>query len=285
MLIIGCGGRRPEPPTPHGTLLGIASEFQLLAPRDVYRDPPGRELTGKAIARATLVRLANYETLYPGRFEPEIAVLKGRAFELMLDLESARFAYLEAAEHDTELREDCIARAARLESLLEARDLYIGGDTPEDQLALLRQQAVLLQRKSREMSGTTQQYLALAVAEQAEVLHAEYLAAHRWVLTSGDERAEEAMRALVENHRQSWRGLEHALRLVRLYRELAEEELRLHPPHTAGFDTTRVFSNLDKSLDLLSRVSQADGRPERLVASRELDTLLALREMVAERSR
>src|SRR5690606_25277793 len=117
LLIVGCGGRRPEPPSPHGTLLGIASEFQLLAPRDMYRDEPGRELTGQSIARATLIRLANYETLYPDRFVPEIAVLKGRAFELMLDLESARAAYLDAATHDTELREDCLQRAERLGTL------------------------------------------------------------------------------------------------------------------------------------------------------------------------
>ncbi len=283
--LTGCGGRDPAPPTPHGTLLGIASEFQLLAPRDMYRDAPGTELTGQSVARATLVRLANYETLYPGRFDPEVAVLKGRAFELMLDLESARLAYLEAARHETELREDCTERAARLSELLEAGQLRPSGDSTEDQAALLRRQAVFLRQKAGEMGPTPQRALALAVAEQAQVLHAEFVASHRWVLASGDDRAVEYMELLVEANRASWRSLEHALRLARLHRELAEEEMRLQPPHTAGFDRTRVLHHIDESLGLLSRISQADGRPERLVASRELDTMLALRELVIARSR
>jgi hypothetical protein len=251
----------------------------------MYRDEPGRELTGQSIARATLIRLANYETLYPDRFVPEIAVLKGRAFELMLDLESARAAYLDAATHDTELREDCLQRAERLGTLLEASRLRMSGDSPEDQVELLWRQAMVLRERTTQMEGTTQHALARAATEQAEVLHAEFLAAHRWVLASGDRRAEVALVNLVGNHRESWRALEHALRLARFYRELAEEELRLHPPHTAGFDSARVNDHLDQALDLLARVSQADGRPERMVAMRELDTVLALREMVTERSR
>lgn len=280
----GCGRAKFQPVSPHETLLSIAAEFELLAARDPYVDPPAVELTGQHIARATLVRLANYRSLYPGRFTPEVLVLEGRAYERLADFESARRAFLEAAEEETALGEVALRRAAHLERLLEARHPPTRSGSLEDLLRSLQEQARACLRLAEEFDDPLYAALARVEAEQAQVRRAELLAVNRWVLPDGEAQALEAFRQLLATHSRSHRALEHALRLARYHRELAEEEIRMHPPGTIDFDRARVIGLIDQSLDLLYRVSQADGREERILAAKELDAVIALRELVIARS-
>jgi len=279
-----CGRREFSPYSPHENLLSIAAEFQLLAASDPYRDRPREELTGQNIARATLVRLANYESLHPDRFSPEVAFLKACAFERLHDHQSAAESFRAAADADADLRDDASRRAEANEAILRIRrpDALPGGI--EETLALLDRQAVEFERLADEGDDPIYAALARCEAEQAEVGRAELLAANRMMLADGDAQALEAFESLVSKHRDSARALEHALRLASFRRRLAEEELRLNPPETLRFDRARVLAHLDACLDLLHRVSQADGRPERLVARHELDAVLALRDDVLDRS-
>ncbi|MBI5154758.1 hypothetical protein HZA57_05930 [Candidatus Poribacteria bacterium] len=284
--LAGCGRGRYPAYSPHENLLSVAAEFELLASKDPYRDEAPDELTGRNIARATLVRLANYASLHPGRFAPEVLVLRARAYELLQDYESARRSYLEAAEFDSPLGEDCVRRAALLDELLALGRLAAEASTIEDQPEALTRQATALRRFAERQAEKEPLYssLALVEAEQAEVSRAELLAANRWLLPDGEQQAIEAFEALVRDHQTSHRSLEHALRLARLYREFAEEEARLHPPRTLSFRAERFATLVDQCTEILYRVSQADGHAERLVAQHELDAVLALREMVMERA-
>ncbi|MDK2970487.1 MAG: hypothetical protein PWP23_242 [Candidatus Sumerlaeota bacterium] len=286
VLLAACGGNKARLAaySPHENLLSIAAEFELLDARDPYAHYPAEELTGHNIARATLVRLANYSALHPGRFAPEVLVLKARAYERLGDYEGARRAYREAATYDSPLKEDALRRAALDERLLAIRQLDAGSKTLEDSLRSLQRQAEAFRKLATEIEDAEYQALARVEAESAEVQRAEMLAANRWVLPDGEAQALEALRTIVANHSESRRGLEHALRLARFQRELAEEEARLNPPETLEFRADRAFALLDDSLEILYRVSQADGRPERLVAARELDAVLALKEMLRSRA-
>jgi hypothetical protein len=285
-VLAGACSRTTHPPySPHENILSIAAEYQLLAAQDPYAKPNAEDLTGQDIARATLVRLANYESLHPGRFTPEVQVLKARAFERLHDYESARAAYREAAEYDTELRGDCTRRIGVLDELLRlTRIARQDAQSLEGTLGLLREQAAEFRRFAGAQEDAFYASLARVEAEQAETTRAELVAANRWLLPDGETQALDGFNTLVADHTGSKRALEHALRLARFHRELAEEEVRLHPPGTLDFDRTRFLRHVDAALDLVYRVSQADGRPERLVASHELDTLLALREMVLARA-
>ena len=284
LLAASCARERAPVYTPHENLLSVAAEFELLSAKDPYRDPPGEILTGQDVSRATLVRLANYASLHPGRFAPETAALRARAIERLRDFQSARDAYLEAAAYETEIAEDCRARAAILEKLLAARATIEESPGLEETLLLLSDSATALRRLASEADKPLYRSLALAEAEQAEVMRAEILANNRWVLKDGEARALDALAALTRDHAESHRALSHALRLARFHRQLAEEEARVSPPGTLEFDRRYFVENVDAALDLLHRVSQADGRPERLVATYELDTVLALREMVLEQA-
>lgn len=282
--LCACSRREFSPYSPHENILSVAAEFQLLAASDPYRDPPPEELTDQNIARATLVRLANYESLHPDRFSAEVAFLKGCAFERLHDHESARDAFRLAAAASEEVRPDAERRAAANEALLRVRTPEAMPSSLEETLSLLDRQRVAFERLAEETEDPLYAALARCEQEQAEVGRAELIAANRMMLADGERQALEAAEALVANHRESARALEHALRLASFRRRLAEEELRLNPPETLRFDRARTLAHLDACLDVLHRVSQADGRPERLVARHELDAVLALRDAVLDRA-
>ncbi len=283
LVCTSCSKREFRPYSPHESLLSVAAEYHLLASTDPYTQWPVEDLTGRNIARSTLSRLANYERLHPGRFSSEVDFLRACALERLRDYAGAREAFLSAGD-EPELRDESIRRAeanARLLNVLE--ETSESGDLMATLQALATRAGAFWELAS-DFDDSLYASLAKAESEQAEVARAELLVSSRTVVPDGNRQALEALQTLAANHRESVRALGHALRLASLYRELAEEEIRLRPPETAGFDARQVADHLERSLDLLYRVSQADGRPERLVARHELDAVLALREMVLDRA-
>ncbi len=285
LVLAGCGRSAPSSYSPHENLLSIAAEFELLASRDPYREPVSRDLTGQAIHRATLLRLGAYEELHPGRLAPEVLVYKARALELLGDYGSALRHYEAAAEYDTELRDYANDRVRKLDRLLVSLAPPPATNDLMEMLVHLEEQG----RELRELAGTFDEALyrslAMREAEEAEVRRGEMMAANRFLLPDGERQALLAFEELVSNHRQSARAMEHALRLARYHRDLAEEEVRLNPPERLGFSADRFRRHYEEATDLLYRISQADGRPERLIARHELDAVLALGEEVARRAR
>lgn len=270
--------------SPHETVLSVAAEFELLASLDPYGDRMGRDLSGQSIARSTLVRLANYESVHPGRFRPEVLMYKARALELLGDYESAARNFREVAEFDTELKEEALRRAGILDGLRVILTEPARGSL-EEILEDLDGQAAELREYARTLDDPWYRSLALREWEATDVRRAELLAANRFLVADGDSQAVEAFAALLSNHRESARALEHALRLARFHRSLAEEEARLNPPETVWFSGERFKHHYDQATDLFYRISQADGEPERLVARHELDALLRFGETVGERMR
>lgn len=287
VLLPSCARGPTYPPySPHENLLSIATEFSLLAPRDPYREYPGQDLTGQSIARITLVRLANYESLHPDRLVPEILMLRARALEVLGDYRSARRNYLEAAEYDTELRAEAEQRAAVLGRLLVA----MGGEPAADggiaeAAVFLAERAAALRAIAGDLDDRYYAGLARMEAENADVERAEVFVTARFLLPDGDAQAQQALERLVTDHRDSRRSLEHAMRLADFHATLAREEVRLHPPESARFDEARFRRHHEAALDLFYRIAQADGQPEKIVARHRLDAMLAYGEQVLGRAR
>ncbi len=284
-LLTSCRSTDRFPPySPHDNLLSITAEFQLLSARDPYRDGPAPDLTGRNIARATFIRLANYEDLHPGRLTPEVLTLKARALEWLGDYQGSRRAYLDAAEYDSPLRGENLARADYLLELL----IILDSPPPESlepMIVFMANQARELRALASRAENDILRGIVLREAEAAEVRRAELMAANRWMLPDGEEQALQALTNVVSNHRESHRAMEHALRLARYHKSLAEEEFRIRPPDGLEFNRERFQRHFDAAADLLYRVSQADGRPERKIARHELDALLNFGQMVQEKAR
>lgn len=286
IAVFGCRSSDKYPDySPHENLLSIAADFQLAASLDPYRDPPGEDLTGQSIARATLVRLANYQDMHPGRLTPEVLTFKARALERLGEYESAKRNYEEAAEYDTELQADCRRRAENLEQIIVARTPPPPDSDVEAVLRVFAAQGDEFRRLAAALEDPFYQSLALREAEDADVRRAELLARSRHLFPNGRDQAQRALEELLRDHSESRRALEHAMRLAHFHRELAEEEVRLNPPEQGRFSIEIFKRHYDEAADLLYRISQADGRPERLVARHELDALLAYGEQIQRRAR
>lgn len=284
--LTACQSRhRFEAYSPHENVLSIAAEFGLLSSLDPYRDEVGRDLTGQSIARSTLVRLANYEALHPGRLTPEVLAYKGRALELLGEYESAQRNYRESAQYDTELKEDCLRRVDALGRLIVAGGAPPAGANLEETINFLGSQSTEYRQLSRSFQDALYQSLALRESESAELRRAELMIANRYLLVDGEQQAQKALEDLIANNKESARSLEHALRLAHYHRELAEEEVRLRQPELSGFSLDRFKTHYDAAVDLLYRISQADGRRERLVARHELDALLEYGGQIEARAR
>lgn len=286
LLVGGCSRNKSVPPySPHENVLSLTSEFLLLASKDPYREESGQDLTGQSITRSTLVRLANYEALHPGRLTPEVLFLRARALELLGDYRSAIRNYQECGEFDTELRAEAARRGELLERMMVAGGSAVVTDQLEGQITDLATRATDLRRVVRMMEDRYYSSLAMREAEQMDVVRAELMATHRYLLPDGERQAVDALEALVSNHRESRRALAHALRLARFHKALAEEEVRINPPEGPGFSVDRFQVHYDRAVDLLYRISQADGRPEKNLARFELDAMLAFGEQIRERAR
>lgn len=284
-LIVGCGPKKIDPYAPHETLLSIATEFQLLASGDPYSDPPRMDISGQHIARATIVRLANYEALHPERFELEVEMLKARSYEWLGDNTLAEKLYSDLAAIESPYKENALSRAAFHKRLQELQPQLESLPTVDAFLEELERSEAALSAYAEEQEEALLKSFVLRSAEEVAVRRAELLASNRLLLENGNELAISSLKELNTTYADSARALNHALRLARLYRELAEEELRLHPPSGHRFDRDLCLAYLNESLDLLYRISQADGTEEKLIAQRELDTLLLIKEFAIKDSR
>ncbi|MDX2177427.1 MAG: hypothetical protein SF028_13255 [Candidatus Sumerlaeia bacterium] len=284
LALAACGGRKYPAYSPHENILSIATEFQLLAAQDPYYDPPARDLAGQTLARATLVRLENYQELHPERFAPEIDMLRARALEWLGDLAAAERIYDELASTPGELRDTARSRLAALRRVTQAP----GAPDRADELLARLEQLAAESRAYADLTLDSQDpfYASLARREweNADVRRAELIAANVLLLPNGEELARSALDELVRTHQNSARALEHALRLGDFHADMARLELRLNPPGQAFFDRARFQRHYEAAADLYYRVSQADGRPERLVAKHRLDALLALGTLVSQRA-
>lgn len=284
----GCGRPHFDPYAANEGLLSIATEYQIVRGVDIYRQEIPRDVTGQNLARATLVRLANYERLpqHVGRFAPEVAWLKGQAFADLGDYGAARREFSLCADFDTELRPkalDAATLAGEFDHLvgkfspdLTSLEAYLASRaTQRDSLVVLRDRA----------KGSRWETLAEVEIENADIARAEFLDANRQSLADGEKRAQQAFENLLKTHRESRRALSHALRLAEFHLAAARRIVQLRDPERGDFEFAPFAAHLEPALDLLHRVSQADGHEEKPIAQHQLDAALAWYEEIRRLSR
>lgn len=283
--MLGCARGTDSVFSPHESLLSIVNEYQLFQGVDLYRNSFPQDLTGQNVARATLVRLANYEELYPGRFAPEIEMLRGRALSDLGDYATARDHFLKCAEFDTALR----PRARESADVAAQLDAIVGRTVNmaslDAHLSDRERQIADLQAFTDQFRGTRWEALGRMERETIEMLRAELIDANQFAIPSGAQRAQQAFEQVARDNPDSRRALSHALRIARFHLDQARLLEQTQDPERGHFDWSGFSSHLEVALDLLHRVSQADGHPEKVLARHQLDEALAYYEMIRKRAR
>jgi hypothetical protein len=262
-------------------------------PDDTYRFEPARDLSGRNVYRASLIRLENMERLHDealraGYMDEVIAFAKARALERLRAYELAVESYRRAARCEGELESEARQGEAMCEGLAEASALGFergrpaaeGGETvppddPEDALREYDTRVALLEALLSEAGSSHFAAVIREELERADLARAGYFEARRQTTDNGDVRSLAERQRLVTRHRESKNANRHLLGLADLYATLAQEYVAARPPESLWFDPP-VFQDLvDGAAKLYEVVANQDGTPEKLEAARRLEAFLA----------
>jgi hypothetical protein len=285
----------PEPDPryrPVENVLEVVAVLRAHVPDDTYRFEPARDFTGRNVYRSSLLRLESMqrvhaETLQAGHLDGVIAFAKGRSLERLRAFDLAAGEYRLAADLDRELAEDALESAEICDALALAAG--IGVDLGQVSDATARVDEAELARVVSAFDERTQRLELLAQEagdshyapvvreeiERTDVARAQYFSALRKVLPNGDVRASAELQRVVTRHRDSKHTSRHILALARLYEDLAVEYVEANPPQGLFFDPARFQELVDAASRLYETVSEQDGRPEKIEASRRLEAFLA----------
>ena len=274
--------RNATPPQfePAESLLSIVAEFQRHRDADLYRFPYPRDVSDQNVFKATLVRLANYQTLNPGKFRDLVAFTRAQAYARLGEYETALRFCQEAQAAGGELG----ARAAEIRKTLEAFRNATRLPATIDSFAGFRRALETRSAQCRQLAGqlTREPWRSLAQCEweRAEVELAEFLWANRQVIPDGPTRAIEMLDALRKRHQQSKNFHRHTVRLGDWAAEMAAEYAALFPPERALFawEDFERWTALAKSGYL--EVAQSYGADERAEAAAKLAGVEAMEHRV-----
>lgn len=283
----GCfmfGGKIP-PPSYNESILSIVADVQLNAQEDIYQYPYPVDLTGQNIFKATLVRLANYENLYPGKHLESVYYVKGLCHEKLGDYALAIANY-----------QDCVStndpvlapRAKDRADVLTRMNLILlrGRSTGTLQEMLLDSQRRIDELKSlmAPLANTTFLYLVMIEVENAQTYRALLLKNNRYLLDNGTQQSLDALQALIQDHATSKNSLRHYLMLGDLYFELAKEYAALNSPETHMFEWDEFEKLIVPAQNLYYTVEKTDGFPEKLEGRYKLQAALKFAQTVRQKS-
>jgi len=278
LLIVACRGAVRTPPQyePAESLLTIVAEFQRYRDADLYRFPYPRDVSGQNVFKSTLVRLGNYETLYPNKNADVIAYTRAQAYGRLGEYEQATSFCKLAAKLGVELAGRANQDLKALEDFRKTTAFARKAETLADLEKLLQERVQGCKQLVAPHSAQPWLSLAQCEWEQAEVDLAEFLWANRQVIANGPKRALDLLEQIRTRHRQSKNFYRHTLRLGNWAHELAAEYAVVFPPERAQFLWDDFQRWVARAKSLYLEVGQSFGAQERSEAAAQLAALEAL---------
>ncbi len=279
-------GDAPAYAQPAENLLLIVADIQRHVNDDVYRFPYATDVTGQNIFRASLVRLANYEKLYPGRMTDVISLAKAQAWERLCSFPEAAANYDKAAKS-----EDAAIKKVAGEGFERAKRFALASESELDQSnprTFERDMTLrieLLGKLASEFKSTPYACLARVVRERCQMQLSEFFVSMRFLQPYSTKQAEEALKKNSDANRDSKLLYAHHLRLADFYYERAREYILKNDPAGANFNLKDFESFVNPARSEYKIVEEADGFPEKLEGRAKLLALEAFLDRVLERAR
>jgi hypothetical protein len=244
---------------------------------------------GQNVFRAGLVRMANWEKLHPGQAKDVLAINRALCWERLGAFGEAEREYREAEKSspDPAIRRAAAEGAETAVKVQEIIAVPIDQSIPRIYESQLRNQARALDQLARSLKSSQPARAALvqSLRERVDIRLAEFLAAVRFISPYTTQDALTALKANVENHRNSRLQQWHKLRLAEFYIELAKEYCIRYDPEGADFVLKDFMAYCDPARKLLLEVERADGFPEKPEARHRLAALEAFITATSDRSR
>jgi len=278
-LILGCSSRpkvrmdaRYEP---YENILEIVSDVQRHANDNTYRFPPPHDLSGQNLYKASLIRLLNFEKIYPRRMPDVVNFTKGICMERLGDYEGALRAFKMVAESDSPLKEQADKKLALLEKFNDLAHYRIEKNNIGDYLTESEFKLAEWGKLVEQAKGTPYEWIALEEEEKAECRLSEFVAQNYLVLKDGAENALNLYRQLTLKHTQSKNINLHYLNWADFCALLAKRYAEGTDPRSLDFDRQTFNKSSDAAIRLYSLVAQKDGAIEKVEALGKLQAFNA----------
>ncbi|MCX6357748.1 MAG: hypothetical protein NT045_07760 [Candidatus Aureabacteria bacterium] len=250
----GCVGSRTAPKLdaryePFENLLEVVSDIQRHANDN----------------KASLVRLINFEKIYPRRMPDAVAYSKGICMERLGDYEGALKAFGSVAESASPLREEADRRVKILRKFNDLVGYQIQKANIGDYLTEMEFKLAEWGKLIDEVTGTPYEWLAREEEERAEAHLAEFAAQNYLVIKDGAESALNLYRQLTIKHTRSKNINIHYLNWADFCALLAKRYAQGIDPRSLSFGRDTFNKSADAAIRLYSLVAQKDGAPARQI--------------------
>ena len=148
--------------------MDIVKDFQRLGREDVYRFPIAKDVTGVNIAKATLVRLGDYEKKYPGQFAEIVLFNKAAAYERLREYDQALAYYRRVADADGRLGPEAAKNVEALQSFKLILEKPLSTEDPFEYIKGLDEKVEGWNEMVGKHQGTLYEYLARVDEEKID---------------------------------------------------------------------------------------------------------------------
>ena len=260
---------------PPESLLEILADFHRHLDDDTYRFSTFKDITGQSIYKATLIRLNNFERLYPNKFSPIVAFSRAKAYEKLNDYDAAAASYRQLIGIGSELEPEAKEGLKACQAFLAANEMpSVDGSIPLT-LKAFEKRRERLEKLVRQSQGTPYEYLALELLERSDVERVRFFEANRNKIPSGTELTIVEYNRIIKRHEESKNVYRHILRLGEFFESLAREYSELNNPEGLGFSMDEFQSYADSAMGLYSMVASKDGIIEKAEAQGLANSLRA----------
>ena len=288
ILNAGCSAKKiPQEPQYEaaGNLLETIKDFQRFAREDLYRYSIPKDITGANIMKATLVRLHDYEEVYPNRFSDLVNFSKAMAYERLRDYEQGVNYYREVAGSNGRLGEQAEKNIVILETFQEILSAPLPTQDPFEYIKALDEKVVAWNKLTVQYEGTPYEYLARVEEETIDRAKVAFADINRHRLKDGNQLVILGYSQLITKHRQSKNLYRYLLDFGDYYVKIAKEYTAQNDPQGLNF-APDTFDHLAKSaLKFYAEVSQQDGITEKLEAKGKIQSLQALMQKIRRLNR
>jgi len=268
-----------------GNLLETIKDFQRLAREDLYRYSIPKDVTGTNIMKATLVRLDDYEEVYPNRFSDLVNFSKAMAYERLRDYEQAANYYRKVADSNGRLGGQAEQNIVVLEAFKQILLEPLPTQDPFEYIKVLDDKVTAWNELTVQYKGTPYEYLARVEEEKIDRAKVAFAEINRHRLKDGNQLVILGYSQLITKHRQSKNRYWYLLDFGDYYVKIAKEYAAQNDPEGLNFDPD-TFDQIAKSaLKFYTEVSQQDGITEKLEAKGKIQSLQALMQKIRRLNR
>jgi len=282
--ILSCAGpKKGIKYEPAESLVEILSEFQRQITYDSYRFPTPKDLAGRNIFKATLVKLNNYEKLYPGRFKQIIAFNKAKSWERLQDYRRA-IKYYKDAEQYMPLKKTARQNIQICQEFNNLKKQYekFPGKEPEAVLARLDKMIDSWEPLIRKYMGTPYEPLAREEREQLEFARVLFLEKNWFHRSKGKLLIHNSYRSLIKKHIESKNINRYFIKFGDFYARLAHEYAEEYDPESIHFNSKDFERLANYASELYEVPASKDGIAEKVEAKGKLDALSSYMNYVKE---